>query len=101
MHLLILAALPLCVAVWICSTRYAEFYHFGFDLIGGSLIGALSAWFAFRWYHLPIRSGRGWAWGARSRKRAFGIGVGTAGYVGEEGWGVGWGVGKQKGREEV
>lgn len=45
------------------------------------------AWFAFRWYHLPIRQGAGWAWGARSRDRAFWVGVGVGGYVGVEGWG--------------
>ena len=85
-HLLVIALTPLAVAVWITSTRYAEFYHHGFDVLSGSLIGVLSAWFAFRWYHLPIRNGQGWAWGARSRDRAFGIGVGTWGYVGNEGW---------------
>lgn len=47
-HLLIIAFIPLGVAVWISSTRYVEFYHFGFDIISGSLIGILSAWFAFR-----------------------------------------------------
>lgn len=85
-HLIILAFFPVAVAIWICSTRYSDFYHHGFDIISGSLIGILSAYFAFRWYHLPIRSGRGWAWGSRSRARAFGIGVGTPNYVGEEGW---------------
>lgn len=85
-YYIILAFIPIAIAVWICSTRFHEYYHFGFDIISGSLIGIGSAWFAFRWYHLPIRSGQGWAWGARSRSRAFGIGVGTHNYVGEEGW---------------
>ncbi|OQO04958.1 hypothetical protein B0A48_07976 [Cryoendolithus antarcticus] len=85
-HLIIVAILPVAVAMYICSTRYAEFYHFGFDLLGGSLIGILSAWFSFRWYHLPIGRGSGWAWGPRSRDRAFGIGVGVGNYVGDEGW---------------
>ncbi len=83
-HLIILAVFPVGIAVWICSTRYAEYYHFGFDIISGSLIGIVSAWFSFRWYHLPIRNGQGWAWGARNKHRAFGIGVGTANY-GDEG----------------
>ncbi|KAK5164974.1 uncharacterized protein LTR77_009639 [Saxophila tyrrhenica] len=83
-HLIIVAVFPLGVAIWICSTRFVEFYHFGFDIISGSLIGIASAWFSFRWYHLPIRSGQGWAWGARNPRRAFGIGVGTANY-GDEG----------------
>jgi membrane-associated phospholipid phosphatase len=85
-YLIIPALTPVAVAVWICSTRYAEFYHFGFDIISGSLIGIVSAWLSFRWYHLPISRGQGWAWGARSRHRAFAIGVGTGGYVGDEGW---------------
>lgn len=85
-HLLVIALVPIAVAVYICATRFFEFYHFGFDIISGSLIGIVSSWFSFRWYHAPIRNGAGWAWGARSRDRAFGIGVGTRTYVGEEGW---------------
>ena len=83
---LILVLIPLGVATYICSTRYSEFWHFGFDVLSGSFIGIVSAWFSFKWYHLPIRRGRGWAWGPRSRKRAFAIGVGVGNYVGEEGW---------------
>ncbi|EME48556.1 hypothetical protein DOTSEDRAFT_141679 [Dothistroma septosporum NZE10] len=85
-YLSIPALLPVAVAVYICSTRYVEFYHFGFDIISGSLIGIATAYLSFRWYHLPISRGQGWAWGARSRNRAFAIGVGTGGYVGDEGW---------------
>jgi hypothetical protein len=55
-------------------------------MIFGSLIGILSAYFAFRYYHLPISQGAGWSWGARSRDRAWAIGVGVPGYVGTEGW---------------
>ena len=58
------------------------------DLISGSLIGIGSAWFAFRWYHLPIGRGSGWAWGPRSKDRAFGIGVGIGNYADAEGWGA-------------
>ena len=85
-HLIIVAFIPIGIAIWITSTRFVEYYHFGFDVISGSLIGIGSAWFAFRWYHLPVRNGQGWAWGSRSRDRAFGIAVGTNNYVGEEGW---------------
>lgn len=85
-YLIIPALLPVGVAIYICSTRYVEFYHFGFDIISGSLIGITTAYLSFRWYHLPISRGQGWAWGARSKDRAFAIGVGTGGYVGEEGW---------------
>lgn len=82
----VLAVFPVAVAIYICTTRYAQFKHFGFDLLGGSTIGVVSAWVGFRWYHLPIRQGAGWAWGARSRDRAFGVPVGVLGYVGREGW---------------
>jgi membrane-associated phospholipid phosphatase len=78
-YLLIPAFVPIAIAVWVCSTRYVEFYHFGFDIISGSLIGILSAWFGYRWYHTPVR--QGWAWGPRSPQRAFGIASGTDGYV--------------------
>ncbi|KAB8339250.1 hypothetical protein FH972_022184 [Carpinus fangiana] len=49
----------------------------------GSVIGIVCAWFSFRLYHLPIARGSGWAWGPRSRGRAFGVGVGSHGYVNE------------------
>ena len=82
----ILALIPLGVATYIASTRYAQYWHFGFDVLAGSLIGIVSAFFAFRWYHLPIRRGSGWAWGPRTRDRAFGIGVGVESYAGPEGY---------------
>ena len=85
-YLLVLPLVPICTAIYICSTRYFQFFHYGFDIIFGSLIGILSAWFAFRWYHLPISQGAGWSWGARSRDRAWAVGVGVGGYVGTEGW---------------
>ncbi|KAK4547347.1 hypothetical protein LTR36_001003 [Oleoguttula mirabilis] len=85
-YLIVPAFLPIAVAVYISSTRYAQFYHHGFDILSGSLIGILTAWFAFRWYHLPLSRGQGWAWGSRSQSRAFGIGVGTGGYKEERGW---------------
>lgn len=83
---LILILIPLGVAAYISSTRYVEFWHFGFDIISGALIGIVSAWFSFRWYHLPVRQGQGWAWGPRTRERAFAIGVGEGSYAGPEGW---------------
>ena len=86
---LVLVLIPLAVATYISSTRYSEYWHFGFDVMAGSVIGILSAWFSFRWYHLPIQHGQGWAWGPRSRDRAFAIGVGVGSYVGPEGWETG------------
>lgn len=83
---IILVLIPIGAAAYITSTRYSEYWHFGFDVLGGAIIGIFSAWGSFRWYHAPIRRGQGWAWGPRSRERAFGIGVGTTSYVGPEGW---------------
>ena len=85
-YLLVLPLIPISVAFYICASRFFQFYHHGFDIISGALIGILSAWFGFRWYHLPISRGAGWSWGARSRDRAWGIGVGVGSYVGTEGW---------------
>ena len=84
-YLLILALVPVALAIYICSTRWAEFYHFASDIISGALIGILTSWFSFRWYHLPVLRGQGWAWGPRTRSRAFLIGVGTGGWVDYEG----------------
>ncbi|KAK8166850.1 PAP2 domain-containing protein [Phyllosticta citrichinensis] len=104
-YTLVLAVLPVAVAVFISASRYFDFRHHGFDILFGSLLGIAMAWLSFRWYHLPIREGAGWAWGARSRNRAWGVGVGVLGYVGSEGWGpkkgdgvVGIGLGRSNAR---
>lgn len=80
-HLIIVAFLPLAVALFICASRFFDFYHHGLDIISGSVIGILSSYFAFRWYHLPLGRGEGWAWGPRSTECAFGVGVGVASYA--------------------
>lgn len=86
-YLLILSVfLPLGTAVFICVSRWFDFHHHGIDIFSGALIGAFTAYFSFRYYHMPIRRGSGWSWGARSRGRAFWVGVGRDGYVGDEGW---------------
>ncbi|EOA82234.1 uncharacterized protein SETTUDRAFT_173919 [Exserohilum turcica Et28A] len=85
-YTLVLVLVPICSAIYITSTRYTDFRHFGFDMLFGSLIGITCAWFSFRWYHLPVTRGAGWAWGPRSYDRAWGIGVGRGSYVGTEGW---------------
>jgi len=85
-YTLILVLVPIGAAIYICSTRFTDFRHFGFDLLFGSLIGITTSWFSFRFYHLPITRGAGWAWGPRSYDRAWGIGVGRGSYVGTEGW---------------
>ena len=86
-YLLALAViLPIGTAMFICVSRWFDFRHHGIDILTGAVIGAFTAWFSFRYYHMPIRRGSGWSWGARSRGRAFWVGVGRDGYVGDEGW---------------
>lgn len=85
-YLLIMAFIPVGGALYICVSRYVDYKHAGFDIISGAVIGAIFAWIGFRCYHLPIRQGAGWSWGARSRDRAFILPVGMSGYVGDEGW---------------
>lgn len=85
-YLLILAFVPIGVASFITVSRWSDYRHAGFDVISGAILGSFFAWFGFRWYHLPLRTGAGWSWGARSRDRAFYTGFGVPAYVGDEGW---------------
>ncbi|KAH7080392.1 PAP2 superfamily-domain-containing protein [Paraphoma chrysanthemicola] len=85
-YTLILVLVPIGAAIYVCATRFTDFRHFGFDLLFGSAIGMTTSWFSFRFYHLPITRGAGWAWGPRSYDRAWGVGVGRGSYVGTEGW---------------
>ena len=87
LYTLVLPLIPICVALYISSTRYSDFKHHGFDIIVGASIGTVVAWLSFRLYHLPISQGAGWAWGSRSVSRAFGVGVGVLDYVEFEGRG--------------
>jgi membrane-associated phospholipid phosphatase len=87
-YLLVIAFIPIATAMFIATSRWFDYRHHGFDIISGSLLGIFTAYIGFRMYHLPIQGGSGWAWGARTRDRAFWLGVGRAGYVGEEGWEV-------------
>jgi len=81
-YLLVIAFIPIAVAIYISSTRYADFMHFGFDILFGSSMGFFTAWAAFRWFHAPIRRGAGWSWGPRSHERAWGAPLGVQGYAG-------------------
>jgi hypothetical protein len=85
-YTLVLVLVPIASAIYISSTRFTDYRHHGFDIIFGALIGIICSWFSFRWYHLPIQTGAGWAWGPRTYQRAWGIGVGVGAYVGTEGW---------------
>ena len=71
-------------AIYISSTRYSDLWHHGFDVIAGAILGIASAWLGFRWYHLPISRGGGWAWAPRSSKRAFGRGIGVLTYADDD-----------------
>jgi hypothetical protein len=75
---------PFCLAIFIAASRWFNFRHHGFDILFGFSIGVFTAIFSFRYYHLPITIGAGWAWGPRSADRAFWAGVGRLGYVGEK-----------------
>jgi membrane-associated phospholipid phosphatase len=81
-YLLIFAIIPFFSSIYIASTRWSDFRHHGFDILFGYLIGTISAIFGFRYYHLPLGQGAGWAWGPRSRDRSFWAGVGVGNYTG-------------------
>ncbi|PWY89623.1 diacylglycerol pyrophosphate phosphatase [Aspergillus sclerotioniger CBS 115572] len=80
LYLLVLIAVPVGGAFYICASRYMDYMHAGWDILGGSLIGIGFAILGFLWYHAPAGQGYGgWAWGARSSTRAFGTGFGSEG----------------------
>ncbi|KAK3310290.1 PAP2 superfamily-domain-containing protein [Chaetomium strumarium] len=80
-YLLCLAVVPFFASVFIAGSRWWDFRHHGFDIMFGYLIGIITSVFAFRYYHLPISNGAGWAWGPRSHDKAFWAGVGSFSYA--------------------
>ncbi|KAF2105543.1 phosphatidic acid phosphatase type 2/haloperoxidase [Lophiotrema nucula] len=80
LYLLVIVLVPLGAAIYIASTRFTDYKHHGFDVLFGSVEGIICAWFAFRYYHLPISRGAGWAWGPRHSSVAFGTGMNVKGY---------------------
>src|SRR5690606_13849248 len=80
-YLLVIALLPFFGSVFIASSRWFDFRHHGFDIIFGYVIGTIASIFSFRYYHLPIDAGAGWAWAPRSADRAFWAGVGRYSYA--------------------
>lgn len=74
--------IPICVAFYICSTRYVDFKHQGIDIFSGSLLGVITAWVGFRLYHGSLTRGEGWAWNPRSTDRAFAVSSGQDGWTG-------------------
>lgn len=78
--LLLFTLVPFCLAIVIAATRWFNYRHHGFDILFGFLIGTICAIYSFRYYHMPIQDGAGWAWGPRNPHRAFWAGVGNLGY---------------------
>lgn len=81
LYLLVVALAPFGTAVFIASSRWSDFRHHGVDILAGFLVGTVAALAAFRCYHLPLARGAGWAWGPRSRDKAFWAGVGSVSYA--------------------
>lgn len=77
LYLLLICAVPFFAAIFIACSRWFDFRHHGFDIFFGFFIGTVTAVFSFRYYHLPIGRGAGWAWGPRSQDKAFWAGVGS------------------------
>ena len=71
---------PVGAAIYISCTRYSDFWHHGFDVLTSAILGTLTAWLGFRWYHMPIQTGGGWAWAPRSSKRAYWKSMGVLTY---------------------
>mmetsp|Transcript_9518 Transcript_9518/g.14605 ORF Transcript_9518/g.14605 Transcript_9518/m.14605 type:complete len:365 (-) Transcript_9518:110-1204(-) len=46
----LLALVPSAIAIWIGVTRIIDYYHFPADVIGGFLIGGMSAYFGFAYF---------------------------------------------------
>ncbi|KAJ9157371.1 Pap2 domain containing protein [Pleurostoma richardsiae] len=81
LYLLAAALCPFFAAIFIASSRWFDFRHHGFDILFGFGIGCVCAVFAFRFYHLPVSQGAGWAWGPRSADKAWWAGVGSFSYA--------------------
>lgn len=84
-YLLLITVIPWFASIYIASTRFSDFRHHGFDILFGYFIGTTCAIFAFRYYHLPIGRGAGWAWGPRSRETSFWAGIGVGRFAGSKG----------------
>ncbi|KAH7146270.1 hypothetical protein EDB81DRAFT_856712 [Dactylonectria macrodidyma] len=81
LYLLILVVIPFLGSIFITGSRWFDFRHHGFDLLFGYFIDFITSIFAFRYYHLPIRQGAGWACGPRSQDKAWWSGVGSNSYA--------------------
>ncbi|KAL3488947.1 phosphatidic acid phosphatase type 2/haloperoxidase [Aspergillus germanicus] len=84
LYLLAITLAPFALSIYISASRWFDFRHHGFDILFGYFIGLIPAVYVFRYYHLPISVGAGWAWGPRSSDRAFWAGVGGVRYTSHE-----------------
>lgn len=66
LYLLFLPYIPLGLAIFIGGTRYFDFRNHGFDVLTGAVLGTVTAWFGFRWYHPPLSDASGAVWSPRS-----------------------------------
>ena len=82
-YILVLPIIPIGVATYIAGTRFSDFRHHGFDILFGSIMGALFAYISFRFYHAPVGRGSGWTWAPRGERRAFFTPTGVTGGYGE------------------
>ncbi|OQD84570.1 hypothetical protein PENANT_c012G02547 [Penicillium antarcticum] len=85
-YLMLIAFFPTATAAFISGSRWFNYRHHGFDILFGSALGIFFAYIGFSMYQLPIRRGAGWAWGARSRRRAFMRGLGFPSSLGTDSW---------------
>ncbi|KKF92965.1 Diacylglycerol pyrophosphate phosphatase 1 [Ceratocystis platani] len=83
LYLLLLTLLPTFTAIFVAASRWFDFRHHSTDIVTGFLIGVVSAFFAFRYYHMPISYGGGWAWAPRSKDKAMWAGIGSYSYATE------------------
>ncbi|KAI4727981.1 acid phosphatase/Vanadium-dependent haloperoxidase [Aureobasidium sp. EXF-10728] len=84
----IIVLIPICLAFFICSTRYVDFKHQGIDIFSGAVLGILTSWVGFRWYHGSLTRGQPWTWSPRSQDRAFAVSSGTNGWIVDDGIGM-------------
>lgn len=77
----VLFLVPICVAFYICSTRYVDFKHQGIDIFSGAVLGIITSWLGFRLYHGSLTRGEGWAWSPRSTDKAFAVSSGVEGWA--------------------
>ena len=70
-YLVIFSLITISGAIYISSTRYSDYWHHGVDVLASAIMGTLTAWLGFRWYHMPIQTGFGWAWGRRHPEHSF------------------------------